>query len=394
MHETPNRFRLPRSFFGGIVLPELGWEEVRALSAMRYATRNLSMASVMAGSVLLLATVAQEGVGTERVVADLERGRGLYVMHCQACHGLNGDDLHCQDMVPLAGLGRRPRVNLVGGVLSPSYFFRGVVYEGADARDLTAFLLSLKGEKGFDDPGLRCMPRLLSKRCGLFDYYRIIDVRDAAAYAKAHIPNAERWPAGEESSERQPATGDLVRRKLGSLAVQPAMSIVVYDDAVTPAAAQLWWDLTRAGHRNVAILDGGLRGWVDEDSSLTTVVTPLVPSAYFSSEVAEAAAGSADRNYPTLRLRAGLPQPSAGVFDWERTVADGQIRMAAEIRDYLSRSGIRFPGAYRLEGSDAEASFLVYLLRLLGHDGAYHDPVAKLLVAGNPGHAPQAGPSR
>jgi rhodanese-related sulfurtransferase len=343
----------------------------------------LGAASVLVGSVLSLAILAQEGVAAEHDVANLEKGRGLYVMHCQTCHGSNGDDPHCQDMVPLAGLGRRPRVNLVGGVLSPSYFFRGVSYEGADARDLTAFLLSLKGEKGFNDPGLRCMPRLLSKRYGLFEYYRVIDVRDAASYAKGHIPNAEHWPVGEEGSERQPRTADLVRQKLGLLGVRPAMSIVIYDDSVTPAAAHLWWDLVRAGHRNVAILDGGLRGWADEDSSLTTVVTPLVPIAYVSSGVAEVAAGRADRDCPLLHLRAGLPEPSSGVFDWERTVTEGQLRTAAEIREYLKRSEIRFPGAYRVEGSDAEASFLVYLLRLLGHNGASYDPVSRLLIAGD-----------
>lgn len=349
----------------------------------RCVFRKLGVASVLAGSLISLAMFAQETVATKRGDANLQNGGALYRMRCQACHGSNGDDLHCQDMVPLAGLGRRPRVDLVRGILSPSYFFRGVSYEGADARDLAAFLLSLKGEKGFDDPGLRCMPRLLSKRYGLFEYYRVIDVRDAAAYAKGHIPNAERWPAGEQRSE--PRTADLLRQKLGLLAVHPAMSIVIYDDTVTPAAAHLWWDLVRAGHKNVAILDGGVRGWVDEDSYMTTVVTPLVPSAYVSSEVAEVAAVRADRDYPLLHLRAGLPEPSSGIFDWERTVADGQLRMAAEIREYLERSEIRFPGAYRVEGSDAEASFLVYLLRLLGHNGAYYDPVSKLLIASNSG---------
>jgi hypothetical protein len=353
------------------------------MGTARCAKFNLGVASVLVGSLISLAVLAQETVGTKPRDANLEKGGALYRMHCQVCHGSNGDNLICQDIVPLAGLGRRPRVDFVRGALSQSYFFRGVSYEGADARNLTAFLLSLKGEKGFDDPGLRCMPRLLSKRYGLFDYYRVIDVRDAAAYAKGHIPNAERWPAGKEGVGRQPRTVDLVRQKLGLLAVHPAMSIVIYDDSVTPAAAHLWWDLVRAGHKDVAILDGGLRGWVDEDNSLSTVVTPVVASAYVSSEMAEVAAVRADRDYPLLRLRAGLPEPSSGVFDWERTVADGQLRTAGEIREYLRRSEIRFPGSYRVEGTDPEASFLVYLLRLLGQEGAYYDPVSKLLIAGN-----------
>ena len=353
------------------------------MKRVRYASRKLAVASVLAASLISLAMLAQETVPTKRGGANLDKGGRLYRTHCQVCHGSDGDDLHCQDMVPLAGVGRRPRVDLVGAVLSPSYFFRGVSYEGADARDLAAFLVSLRGEKGFDDPGLRCMPRLLSKRYALLDAYRVIDVRNGAAYAKGHIPNAVSWPAGEERDERQPRAADLVARKLGLLAVRPAMSIVIYDDTVTPAATHLWWDLVRAGHNNVAILDGGLRGWADERMFLTTGVTPLVPTAYVSSKVAEAAPVRADRDYPVLHLRAGLPQPSSGVFDWERTVADGQLRTADEIREYLKRSEIGFPGAYRVEGSEAEASFLVYSLRLLGHSGAYYDPASRVLIADN-----------
>lgn len=349
-----------------------------------YASRKLGVASVLAASLISLAMLAQEPVSTKRGDANLENGGRLYRTHCQVCHGSDGDDLHCQDMVPLAGLGRRPRVELVGQVLSPSYFFRGVSYEGADARDLAAFLVSLKGEKGFDDPGLRCMPRLLSKRYGLRDAYRVIDLRDGAAYAKGHIPNAVSWPAGEVRNERQPRAADLVARKLGLLAVRPAMSIVIYDDTATPAATQLWWDLVRAGHNNVAILDGGLRGWADERMFVTTGVTPLVPIAYVSLKVAEVAAVRADRDYPLLHLSAGLPQPSSGVFDWERTVADGQLRTADEIREYLKRSEIGIPGAYLVEGSEAEASFLVYLLRLLGHSGAYYDPASRVLITDYP----------
>ncbi len=36
---------------------------------------------------------------------------------------------------------------------------------------------------------------------------------------------------------------------------------VVYDDADSTIAARLWWMLRHYGHRQVAVLDGGLRGW-------------------------------------------------------------------------------------------------------------------------------------
>ena len=44
--------------------------------------------------------------------------------------------MDCMDILPLTGLSRRPRVGLVRDVLSPSYFFRGTSFKGADARDL------------------------------------------------------------------------------------------------------------------------------------------------------------------------------------------------------------------------------------------------------------------
>jgi rhodanese-related sulfurtransferase/mono/diheme cytochrome c family protein len=347
----------------------------------RWRTRHtMGVASALAGGLLSLSLLAQQAWPTKHGDADLARGRGLYVLHCERCHGAEGGEMDCMDIVPLAGLGRRPRVGLVRDVLSPSYFFRGTSFKGADARDLAAYLLSLKGEKGFDDPGLLCPIRLLEKRYGLLGHYRAIDVRNGAAYAEGHIPNGERWPTAEKSNERHPLTTDLVRQKLGLLAVKPAMTVVIYGDTMTPKATLLWWGIVRAGQKDVAILDGGLRGWVSEGYNLTTVVTPLVPSTYVPSVPAEVPPVSAKRDYPLLHLRAGLAQPSPGVFDWRRTVADGQLRSAAEVREYLRRSELRFPGAYRLEGSEAEASFLVYVLRLIGYGAASYDPVSKVLT--------------
>ena len=351
------------------------------MKAARGASAGLGVASVLAGSVLSLALLAQEAVPTKHGDANLEHGRKLYALHCLRCHGPDGDDITCSgDMTPLAGLGRRPRVDLVGAVLSPSYFVRGVAYQEADARDLTGFLLSLKGEKGIDDPGLLCLPRLLSKKWGLLDHYRVIDIRDGTAYSKGHVPNATRWPGLEKRGECRACADDGVAQKLGLLAVRPEMAIVIYDDTLTPASALLWWDLVRAGQNNVAILDGGFRRWVEEENQVTIVVTPLRPGTYAAAGAVEVEAFHEGQDHPVLRLKAGLPQPSPGAFDWERTVIDGRLRTAGEIREYLNRSDVRFPGTYRVEGSDAEAAFLVYLLRLLGHSGAHYDPVGKILT--------------
>jgi 3-mercaptopyruvate sulfurtransferase SseA len=246
---------------------------------------------------------------------------------------------------------------------------------------MTAFLLSLKGDKGFDDPGLRLRLSILGHRYGLLNQYRVIDLRDATDYAKGHVPNAFSWATGKESGGDARRTTEIVWQKLGTLAVRPAMTIVVYDSTTTPAAAHLWWELVRAGHRNVAILDGGFQDWLREDNEVSTLITPLTASAYPSQEPTEVPVAAAGQNYPVLHLRTGVSQPSPGVFDWEQTVTDGQLRTAAEIREYFKRVEMNIPGTYLVDGNDAEASYVVYLLRLLGHQRASYDPASKLLTA-------------
>lgn len=65
---------------------------------------------------------------------------------------------------------------------------------------------------------------------------------DAARGGRHPLPDAEAW-----------------RRTLGSLGISPASAVVAYDDqAGANAAARAWWMLRSAGHRRVAVLDGGL----------------------------------------------------------------------------------------------------------------------------------------
>ena len=126
----------------------------------------------------------------------------------------------------------------------------------------------------------------------------MIDIRDGTAYAQGHIPNATRWPGLEERGECRTCADDVVAQKLGLLAVRPEMPIVIYDDTLTPASALLWWDLVRAGQKNVAILDGGFRRWVEEENQVTTVVTPLTPGTYAAAGAAGVAPGPEGRDHP------------------------------------------------------------------------------------------------
>jgi mono/diheme cytochrome c family protein len=117
---------------------------------------------VLSSSALAFAGFMTQALQAQQGAVDLGHGAGLYTVHCARCHGADGDDYSCSgDMTPLAGMCKRPRVDMVAQHMSPSYFSRGRQFEGDDARDLTAYLCNLKGEKGFDAPEFICLPRLL-----------------------------------------------------------------------------------------------------------------------------------------------------------------------------------------------------------------------------------------
>ena len=48
---------------------------------------------------------------------------------------------------------------------------------------------------------------------------------------------------------------------------------VAYDDADSTVAARLWWMLRYYGHRQVAVLDGGYRGWATAGMPVTKLVS-------------------------------------------------------------------------------------------------------------------------
>jgi thiosulfate/3-mercaptopyruvate sulfurtransferase len=90
-------------------------------------------------------------------------------------------------------------------------------------------------------------------------------------YAEGHIPGAAFVdldvelagpvsPSGAGGRHPLPTTSDFetAMRRAG---VDSDRGVVVYDAATSTAAARAWWLLRYFGHRDVAVLDGGLTAW-------------------------------------------------------------------------------------------------------------------------------------
>src|SRR5512140_3014793 len=93
--------------------------------------------------------------------------------------------------------------------------------------------------------------------------------RTRAAYDAGHLAGARYADLNEHLSA---PTADAARggrhplpsiqqwcRTLGSWAIGPSTTVIVYDDqGGANAAARAWWMLRSIGHERVAVLDGGL----------------------------------------------------------------------------------------------------------------------------------------
>jgi thiosulfate/3-mercaptopyruvate sulfurtransferase len=103
------------------------------------------------------------------------------------------------------------------------------------------------------------------------------------AYRMGHIPNARYVHLENDLSStvtdltgRHPLPNlSQLATKLGHWGVTNSSQVVLYDDVSGAFAGRLWWLLRYLGHEKVAILDGGIKHWLQQDGSLTTTLPEI-----------------------------------------------------------------------------------------------------------------------
>lgn len=161
-------------------------------------------------------------------------------------------------------------------------------------------------------------------------------------YAAQHIPGAvffdidEIADHGVDLPHMLPSDAEMAAhmRRLG---LGDRHKIVVYDTGSLSTAPRVWWTLRAYGHRDVAILDGGLTKWLAEGRPVTTEV-PSYPPAVFSARL--------DRRQvrDKVQLLANLDSRDEQVVD-----ARGAARFAGAVAE--PRPGLRsghIPGSRNL----------------------------------------------
>lgn len=124
----------------------------------------------------------------------------------------------------------------------------------------------------------------------------ILDCRDSLmdkefgykSYLEGHIPSASYCYLYDDFSSpithrtgRHPAPKvDELANKLGNWGIDANTQVVVYDDMSGAFAGRMWWQLRALGHKNIAVLDGGLKYWLAQELPMTTEVIKPEPKQF------------------------------------------------------------------------------------------------------------------
>jgi len=198
------------------------------------------------------------------------------------------------------------------------------------------------------------------------------------------------------ASARQPGSGrhplpdpQQFAVLLGSWGVGPDTRVVAYDTSGGAVAARLWWLLRWVGHRNVALLDGGLPAWLDEKQTLESDIPelhsgaqyPVKPGCMPVINAGEVAAGLDEGSLMLLDARdearfAGRVEPIdaqaghiPGAFNrpFQKNLdATGRFRAPPDLRDSFKRIRCKADRVASMCGSGVTACHNLFAMGLAG----------------------------
>lgn len=178
------------------------------------------------------------------------------------------------------------------------------------------------------------------------------------AFRASRIPGARMFDIdaiadAETALPHMVPTPGRFAKLVGALGVSNDTRVVFYDQHGLRSAPRGWWMMRLFGHDRVAVLDGGLPGWVAEGRPVESGEAPAPPAATFVAD------------YRAERLR--------GIGDIKRIVADG----SALILD--ARAKGRFDGTAAepragLPSGHMPGAANVPVSEMAGPDGRMKDP--------------------
>ncbi|QWG14376.1 3-mercaptopyruvate sulfurtransferase [Bradyrhizobium sediminis] len=216
-------------------------------------------------------------------------------------------------------------------------------------------------------------------------------------YLASHIPGAAFFDVDAVSDHSNPLPhmfpdAEQFGRDVGALGIGNDDTVVVYDAGGWVAAPRAWWMLLSFGHRNVRVLDGGLKKWVAEGRKVESGPVTPKPGTFKASfdarrtrSLQQMIANIASRAEQVIDARASerfqgkVPEPRPGIrsghipgslnlpynnlFD----ASTGTMKSLDELRAAFLGAGIRLDAPIVTScGSGVSAAVLTLALYRLG----------------------------
>jgi len=109
-----------------------------------------------------------------------------------------------------------------------------------------------------------------------------VDV-DTTAYDQGHLPGAVAWnwqTQLQDNIRRDLIDRPTLEKLLGASGISDDTTIILYGDNNNWFAAYAFWQLKYYGHKDVRLIDGGRKKWLEEKRALTKDV-PRFPAAKY-----------------------------------------------------------------------------------------------------------------
>ena len=113
---------------------------------------------------------------------------------------------------------------------------------------------------------------------------RLVEVDvDTSAYDQGHIPGAVGWnwqSQLQDSIRRDLIDKPTLEALLGQSGISNDTTVLLYGDNNNWFAAYALWQLKYYGHKDVRLINGGRKKWVEEKRTLTTEAPRITPTNY------------------------------------------------------------------------------------------------------------------
>jgi thiosulfate/3-mercaptopyruvate sulfurtransferase len=113
---------------------------------------------------------------------------------------------------------------------------------------------------------------------------RLVEVDvDTTAYDQGHIPGAVGWnwqSQLQDNIRRDLIDQGALEALLGQSGISNDTTILLYGDNNNWFAAYAFWQLKYYGHKDVRLINGGRKKWVEEKRPLTTEATKVAATKY------------------------------------------------------------------------------------------------------------------